>query len=397
MGKRRRFGRVRKLPSGRYQARYAGPDGLDRPAPETFATKRDAETWLVTTEAEILADDWINPDAARIPFGDYADQWIDERPDLRPKTVELYRYLLRRHLVPAFGTKAMADIKEPHVRRWRKTLLEAGVSAVTVAKAYRLLKAVFATAVDDGMIRRNPCRIKGAGQEKSAERPILTVSQVFTLAEAIGPRYQALVLMGAFTSLRWGELCALRRADVYLDVRTVRVGRTLTELQGGGLTFGPPKSEAGRRTVSFPDLVSPVLRWHLSCFTSGSEDDLIFTSPNGTPLRRGNFRRRVWLPALKTAGLPGIHFHDLRHTGNNLTANAGASLRELMARMGHSSTRAALIYQHSTDDRQREIADALNQLAREELKRDKGKAAGQGAGKRSGTQRARRRRNASLK
>jgi len=140
-----------------------------------------------------------------------------------------------------------------------------------------------------------------------------------------------------------------------------------------------------------------VLRWHLSCFTSGSEDDLIFTSPNGTPLRRGNFRRRVWLPALKTAGLPGIHFHDLRHTGNNLTANAGASLRELMARMGHSSTRAALIYQHSTDDRQREIADALNQLAREELKRDKGKAAGQGAGKRSGTQRARRRRNASLK
>src|SRR5450755_3088351 len=85
MGKRRRFGRVRKLPSGRYQARYAGPDGLDRPAPETFATKRDAETWLVTTEAEILADDWINPDAGRIPFGDYADQWIDERPDLRPK------------------------------------------------------------------------------------------------------------------------------------------------------------------------------------------------------------------------------------------------------------------------------------------------------------------------
>ena len=291
----------------------------------------------------------------------------------------------------------MADIKEPHVRRWRKTLLEEGVSAITVAKAYRLLKAVFATAVDDGMIRRNPCRIKGAGQEKSAERPVLTVSQVFALAEAIGPRYQALVLMGAFTSLRWGELCALRRADVYLDVRTVRVERTLTELQGGGLTFGPPKSEAGRRTVSLPDLVSPVLRWHLSCFTSGSEDDLIFTSPNGTPLRRGNFRRRVWLPALKAADLPGIHFHDLRHTGNHLTANAGASLRELMARMGHSSTRAALIYQHSTDERQREIADALNQLAREELKRDKGKASGQGAGKRSGTQRARRRRNASLK
>jgi integrase len=395
MSKRRRFGRVRKLPSGRYQARYPGPDGLDRPAPETFATKRDAETWLVTTEAEMLADDWINPDAGRIPFGDYATQWIDERPDLRPKTVELYRYLLRRHLTPTFGTKAMADIKEPHVRRWRKALLEAGVSAITVAKAYRLIKAIFATAVDDGVIRRNPCRIKGAGQEKSAERPVLTVPQVFALAEAIGPRYQALVLMGALTSLRWGELCALRQADVDLEGRTVRVERTLTELQGGGLTFGPPKSEAGKRTVSFPDLVSPVLRWHLSCFTPGGEDDLIFTSPNGTPLRRGNFRQRVWLPALKAADLPSIHFHDLRHTGNHLTASAGASLRELMARMGHSSTRAALIYQHSTDERQREIADALGQLARDELKRGKGKAAGRGPGNRSGTQRARHRRSAS--
>ena len=101
--------------------------------------------------------------------------------------------------------------------------------------------------------------------------------------------------MGALTSPRWGELCALRQADVDLDARTVRVERTLTELQGGGLTFGPPKSEAGKRTVSFPDLVSPVLRWHLSCFALGIEDDLIFTSPNGTPLRRGNFRQRVWL------------------------------------------------------------------------------------------------------
>ena len=394
MGKRR-FGRVRKLPSGRYQARYRGPDEIDRPAPETFATKGEAETWLVMTEAEILADEWINPDDGKVPFGKYAEEWIDERADLRPKTVELYRYLLRRHLSPTFGTRAVAEIKEAHVRRWRKKLLDDGVSAVTAAKAYRFLKAIFATATDDGMIRRNPCRIKGAGQEKSAERPVLTVAQVFALSEEIDPRYRALVLLGALTSLRWGELCALRRADIDLDARTVRVERTLTELQGGGLTFGPPKSEAGTRTVAFPDLISPVMRWHLSCSTQDGEDHLIFVGPNGAPLRRGNFRRRVWLKALNAAGLPSIHFHDLRHTGNNLTANAGASLRELMARMGHSSTRAAMIYLHSTDERQREIADALGQLARDQLKQAKGKASGRPAGNRSGTQRARRRRNAS--
>lgn len=259
MGKRR-FGRVRKLPSGRYQARYPGPDGADHPAPETFATKSEADVWLVKTEAEILDDDWINPDAGKVAFGKYADDWIAERPDLRPKTVELYRYLLRRHLSPTFGTKAIAEVREPHIRRWRKKRLDDGVSAVTVAKAYRLLKSIFAMAADDGLIRRNPCRIKGAGQEKSAERPILTVPQVFALSEAIEPRYRALVLLGALTSLRWGELCALRRADIDLDARTVRVERSLTELQGGGLTFGPPKSEAGTRTVGFPDLISPVLR-----------------------------------------------------------------------------------------------------------------------------------------
>jgi integrase len=314
MGKRR-FGRVRRLPSGRYQARYPGPDGLDRSAPETFATKSEADIWLVTIEAEILADDWINPDDGKALFGKYAEEWINERPDLRPKTIELYRYLLRRHLSPAFGTRAMAEIKEPHVRRWRKKLLDDGVSVVTAAKAYRLLKAIFATAADDGMIRRNPCRIKGAGQEKSAERPVLTVAQVFALAEAIDPRYRALVLMGAFTSLRWGELCALRRADIDLDARTIRVERTLIELERGGLSFGPPKSDAGMRTVVFPDLISSVIRWHLSCFTADGDDHLIFTGPNGAPLRRGNFRRRVWLKALKAADLPSIHFHDLRHTG----------------------------------------------------------------------------------
>jgi integrase len=253
-----------------------------------------------------------------------------------------------------------------------------------VAKAYRLLKTILATAADDGVIRRNPCRIKGAGAESAAERTVLSVPQVFALAEAVEPRYRALVLLATFTSLRWGELCALRRSDIDMAARTVRVERSLTELQGGGLTFGPPKTEAGRRTVGFPELVSPVLGWHLSRFAQAKDEGLVFTGAAGAPLRRGNFRQRVWVPALRSAGLPEVHFHDLRHTGNTLTAAAGANLRELMARMGHSSTRAALIYLHATDDRQRKIADALGELAAKELKRQS-----------SGTQRARRRRGAS--
>jgi integrase len=187
----------------------------------------------------------------------------------------------------------------------------------------------------------------------------------------------------------------VRRQDIDLEARTVRVERSLTELQNGGLACGPPKTDAGRRTVGFPDLIESVVRWHLSCFAQPGDDSLIFTGPAGTPLRRGNFRRRVWLDALARAWLPPVHLHDLRHTGNTLTATAGANLRELMARMGHSSTRAALIYLHSTDERQREIADALGELAAGELKRKAHRARTSATGSRSGTQRARRRTSAS--
>jgi integrase len=259
----------------------------------------------------------------------------------------------------------IADIKEGHVRTWRKKLLDSGVSAVTTAKAYRLLRAILYTAVDDGIIRRNPCRIKGAGQEQSAERPVLTIAEVYDLAAAIDPRYRALVLLGTFASLRWAELAALRPCDIDLDACTIRVVRQLIEQLGGGSAFGPPKSRAGRRTVPFSDIIKADLADHLERLDSDDDQALVFTSPMGTPLRHSNFYRRAWLPAVAKVGLPGIH--DLRHAGNTLTADAGASLRELMDRMGHTSTRAALIYQHSSDERQRKLADAIGQAARAAL------------------------------
>src|SRR5262249_2153068 len=143
---RRRFGAVRELPSGQWQARYKGPDGTMHAADHTFTNKTDAEVWLTLKEAEILSGDWINPKAGQVLFDKFAAAWIEERPGLRPKTVELYRYLLRHHLSPTLGSKPVADINEARVRRWRKGLLDAGVSEVTTAKAYRLLKAVLNTA-----------------------------------------------------------------------------------------------------------------------------------------------------------------------------------------------------------------------------------------------------------
>ena len=199
--KARSFGSIRRLPSGRWQARYRGPDGLLRSAPRTFAHKADASTWLALTQAELLSGGWIDPEAGRVPFPAYAAAWIEERPGLRPKTIQLYRYLLRAHLRETFGSATIAGITEADVRRWRANMLSAGVTPVTTAKAYRLLKSILATAVDDGLIRRNPCRIKGASVEKSPERPVLTIGQVYALADAIGPRYRALILLACFCGL----------------------------------------------------------------------------------------------------------------------------------------------------------------------------------------------------
>lgn len=115
-------------------------------------------------------------------------------------------------------------------------------------------------------------------------------------------------------------------------------------------------------------MIRPELVHHIETFTVDEPDALVFTTPAATPLRRGNFRRRIWVPALAAVGLSGTHFHDLRHTGNVITAAAGASLRELMDRMGHSSARAALIYLHGSDARQRVIADGVSKLAERELR-----------------------------
>jgi integrase len=147
----------------------------------------------------------------------------------------------------------------------------------------------------------------------------------YALADAADERYHALVLLAALTSLRWGELAALRRTDIDIQARTVRVTRQLNERHGGGFAFSPPKSESGQRIVAIPELIVPDLAAHVMTHARPGDDGLVFTSPGGGPLRHTNFRRRFWVPALQAAGLPLIHFHDLRHTGNMLAEGRGVA------------------------------------------------------------------------
>ncbi|MFI0448026.1 hypothetical protein [Actinomadura sp. 6N118] len=159
----RRFGNIRKLPSGRYQASYIAPDGQRRYAPETFARKSDAERWLTLTEAQIYSGEWVDPERGKVKLGDYATKWIEQRPGLRPRTVELYAWLLKRYIDPHLGGVSLGKLSTSMIREWRTALLDSGVSATMAAKAYRLLRAVLMTAVDeDKILTRNPGRVHRA-------------------------------------------------------------------------------------------------------------------------------------------------------------------------------------------------------------------------------------------
>ncbi|MFC4513353.1 MULTISPECIES: tyrosine-type recombinase/integrase [Streptomyces] len=361
-GRRRRFGSVRQLKSGRWQARYRDPGtGQLRSAEETYATKTDAEVALTHIEADITRGQWSDPEAGKVQFGEYAAAWLKDR-ELADRTRERHESVIRLHLLPTFSARPLSSITTAQVRSWRTACLKR-TGKPTVVKAYQIMRAIMNTAVDDELIRRNPCRIKGADRYDVPERPVLTVDEVYAIADAIAPHYRLLVLLAAFTGLRFGELASLRRRDINTVSAALSVRRSQAEMQTGSLFDKAPKSGAGIRPVAFPAELVPDVEQHLDRFAGGGRDGHVFIGPRGGRLRRSNFRDD-WITARRKAGIAdGVHFHDLRHTGNTLAAS-GASLRELMTRMGHSTPRAALIYQHMVNGRDREIADRLGAAIR---------------------------------
>ncbi|MEU9136243.1 tyrosine-type recombinase/integrase [Streptomyces sp. NPDC048404] len=364
-GRRRRFGAVRQYRSGSWTASYLAPDGQRVRADETFATKKDAEIWLSQIEADLSRGDWRAPDAGAVNFRTYAEKWVEER-GLAVRTEDLYKHLLRLHILPTFGALDLDEITAPRVREWRAERLRTTEAKTTVAKSYRLLKGIFETAVDDDLVGRNPCRIKGAGKESAAERRIATVAQVDALANAIGIRWRLMVYLGAYGPMRPEELAGLRRRDVDLDDMVIRVRVAEPERTNGRRAPGETKSDAGVRAVVLPAFLHKEVRQHLAWYAEKGLDGLVFVGEKGAPFRRTSFGRK-WSRARSAAGLPeGFRFYDLRHTGHTLSTRSGATLKDTMVRAGQSSEKAALIYQHSDAERQRDVAAGLDDMVRAE-------------------------------
>lgn len=361
---RRTFGAVRRLPSGRYQASYLSPDGLRRTHAETFTTKGDADGWLAGIRVDLERGDWRPAVLAAAPaqlLEDYAESWLAGR-DLKPRTRAEYAAILRLRIRPTFGRTPVGEITPAAVRKWHAAL-GASTGPTARAHAYGLLRTILGTAVADDLIPANPCRVRGGGSSKRVKRiRPATLGELEAIVAAIAARYRAMVLLAAWCALRFGELTELRRGDVDLKAGRLRIRRGVTRT-AGAVHVGTPKSDAGIRDVAIPPHLIPVLRAHLAEHTGRGRDALLFPAADGVSHMAPATLYRVWYPARDAADRPDLRFHDLRHTGAVLAAATGATLAELMARLGHSTPAAAMRYQHASADRDQVIADALSQLA----------------------------------
>lgn len=363
-GYKRQFGRLRKLPSGRWQAGYMGPDTAVYAAPHTFAAKLDAEAWLIDRRREIDRESWSPPSAptpAQPPamtLREYSQTWLVQRT-LKPRTRAHYDQLLRSLILPALGDLPLTSVTPTAVRTWH-----AGMNVKTPtmrAHAYSLLRTITRTAVSEDLLPASPCTVAGAGTSKRVHKvKPASLHEIGALVAAMPDRYRVMMLLAAWCGLRFGELTELRRKDVDLEAGVLQVRRGVV-LVNGEHVVGTPKSDAGIRDVAVPPHLLPVLADHLDHHAQGGREGLLFPALGGGHLSPTGLYS-VFYPAREQAGRPDLRWHDLRHTGAVLAASAGATLAELMARLGHSTPQAALRYQHAAQGRDHAIAAALSAL-----------------------------------
>jgi len=362
---RRGWGSVRKLPSGRWQARYTGPDLNVYRAPRTFETKLDTEGYLAAVRRRIDLGTWTAPTAKPVAatprtVGSYADRWLELRSPLKPRTRELYGRLLKNHIVPMFGHLPLDKVTTTLVREWHSGM--DSTKPTVRAHAYALLRTILGTAVDDGMIPSNPCRIRGGGQTSRAhEVRLLTVPELGELVTHMPEHLRAGVLLMAWCGLRYGELAELRRSDVEPDGSVVRVRRGVVYMNGEHIVSAP-KSAAGVRDIAVPPHLAVGLIAHLADHVKPGRGALLFPGDDGGHLTHWRFRHALYRAA-RAIGRDDLHVHDLRHLGAVLAAQSGATVKELMSRLGHTTPAMSLRYQHVAENRDKQLAARLSELA----------------------------------
>lgn len=368
---RRGFGSIRTLPSGKRQARYTGPDLGVHNAPMTFTRKQHAERWLAAEEDLISRGVWTPPEIrAAKPKAPTVGAWISKvidrranrtRRPLAQTTIDLYRKDYRLRISEPLGAVLLTDLTPAMVAAWWHGLPS---TPTQNARAYALLRSAMSDAVEDELIERNPCRLKEAGKPTPAHTgEAITVPELFTYLEAVPESRRLPLMIAALCGLRSGEVRGLRRRDIDLGGRTLHVEQAVSRVRADGhhweWRIAPPKTAAGVRTVALPDMMIGPLRAWLKKAPAG-RDSLLFTATDkrspmiDTTLRDAHKRGR------EAIGRPALTIHDLRRTAATLAAQGGATTKELMRLLGHTTVSVAMLYQVADEERDRARAARLD-------------------------------------
>lgn len=404
----------------RYEVRYRGVNGKERS--KRFDTKKAAEAYERQQRTAVQRGDWTDPQASRITLAEWVDEWQRSTVHLTAKTRKTYADSMRLHVLPdvvgadgnvtfeGLGAIPLNKLTTGHLTDWIAALIRKPrrggsggdvkpLAPGTAHQAYRVLNVALNAAVAKERLGRNPLAGVKPPRVEQKEMRFLTEQEVALVADAVDPRYRALVLMGCLCGLRAGEMLALRWENVDMLTRTLRVVEQTDEMGGPG-AVKPPKSEAGRRAVSMPRAVTEALAAHATLGEidvdevdgddaaetqpDGTDDmprplrvvaanetgaatqrrtGLVFTAPEGGPIDLRVFRRRVWAKALTKAGIEGVRIHDMRHTAASLAIKAGADVKMIQSMLGHASAVVTLDrYGHLMPGQAEAVADRLDAL-----------------------------------
>jgi len=344
----------------RYRVRYRTPDHrqTDR---RGFTTKREAELFLASVEVTKARGEYVDVAAARTTIDVLGTEWLSNQTHLKPSSLAPVANAWRTFVSPRWGLRQVGEIRHSEIQTWVKELTagdDKPRSATTVIRAYGVLAAILDVAVRDRRILSNPARGVNLPRKTSKEHIYLSHQEVHALADHSDDK-SALVLLLAYTGLRWGEAIALRVRDVDHARRRITVSVNAVEV-GGAIEVGTPKTHK-RRTVPFPRLLENQLQEQAD---GKAKDDLLFGDANGEYLRRTRVSAgsRSWFKtALKDAGLSPMTLHDLRHTAASLAISAGANVKAVQRMLGHASAAMTLdTYSDLFDDDLNDVSDRLD-------------------------------------
>lgn len=358
-------GWIEPLPSGRWRARVE--DDTGRRHSRTFDLKRDARSWKAAQIANLNRGDWVDPKRGRQLFAAFAQEMMELRRNLRSSTRDRDESYLRNHVLPAFGSWPVARIQPSDVETWVRLLeREASLRPRTVRECHRILSSILRDAVERGLRKDNPCRsgrrAKYLPRIEHVERQYRNAEEIEALARAMDPRFSALVYVGAYLGLRWGELAGLKRDNLDMLRRQVKVVGSLERTGGGFRYVEETKTMSSRRTLPMTSFITDQVAAHLA---TAPDSEYVFPAPKGGFLYYQGFRRRFWNPAVERAGVGPFTPHGLRHTCAALMIAQGANPITVQRRLGHKDIAITLrFYGHLFPEQEDALTARLDQVAR---------------------------------